>query len=654
MITLTKAQVLKYKSIEDSSPVEVAEDVTVLVGKNESGKTAFLEALHKALPLGKSKFDFVFDYPRKDYVRYRPQHDAKTYANVVVLTFRIEKELAEKINKEVFNGIQVIQPGHNFTRTTNYGNGNTIGLDLDQAAALAALKKPLVGIEHSEAVFNGVKRLEDVLEKIEAKKLEPDSTLAVFAKEWRDRLAKDTSGWDLIGWHVWNSYLSGSLPRFLYFDDYGLLDGKINLEGLNQRNANNQLTEADETALGLFELAGIDLKELISEEGYENSKAKLEAIGLTITQQVFEYWKQNQELAVEFDLKTDPKDKPPYNTGKNLYIRVKNLRHSVTVPFDQRSKGFIWFFSFMVWFSAVENRVGTDKDLILLLDEPGLSLHALAQADFLSYIETLSESRQIIYTTHSPFMVESNRLEKVRVVEDRPKEGTRVTGELEGSSEESLFPLQAALGYSIAQNLFLAKKNVLIEGPADLLILQHMSALLEADGKRGLAEGVLVPVGGLDKLATFIALLGASKLKLVVLHDRASSPHQSIEKLIHQKLIEHKRVLDFSMFRAPDNQETDIEDLFPEALYVDAFNSVYAKELNGNLLAVGDLGKHPRIVERINKWLKDKSIVLLKDGGFNHYRVAQALLPRLTIATLPATNVGCFEKLFARVNSALS
>lgn len=387
---------------------------------------------------------------------------------------------------------------------------------------------------------------------------------------------------------------------------------------------------------------------------YENSKEKLEAIGLTITQEVFEYWKQNRELAVEFDIKADPKDQPSFSIGKNLYIRVKNTRHGVTVPFDQRSKGFIWFFSFMVWFSAIEKRIGTDKSLILLLDEPGLSLHALAQEDLLYYIDKLSEKRQIIYTTHSPFMVESDRLENVRVVEDRAKEGTKVTGQLEGSSDESLFPLQAALGYYIAQNLFIAKKNVLVEGLADMILLQHMSALLEQAGKRGLAEGVFVPAGGLDKLATFISLLGASKLQLVVLHDRGSAPHQNLEKLIQQKLITGKRVLDFSMFRDPANLETDIEDLFPEALYTDAFNATYANELKGNALVSADLPQHPRIVERIEKWLKGKGIALLKDGSFNHYRVAQALIPKLTMTSLSGTDIDRFESLFTRVNSALS
>ncbi len=298
--------------------------------------------------------------------------------------------------------------------------------------------------------------------------------------------------------------------------------------------------------------------------------------------------------------------------------------------------------------------VGTDRDIFLLLDEPGLNLHALAQADFLNFIRDLSETRQIIYTTHSPFMVESERLEDVRVVEDRPKQGTKVTSDLQTSADESLFPLQAALGYSVAQNLFITKKNVLLEGPADFILLQHMSSLLEQIGKEGLREGTFVPVGGLDKLATFIALLGASKLTIVVLHDRASAPHQGLEEMIRQRLIQRKRILDFSLFRMPSNLETDIEDLFPETLYIDAFNAAYNKELKGTQLTSADLiTQHPRIINRINDWLTQKAIVLLKKGGFNHYRVAQALLSMLTEASLSVSDIERFEALFASINQAL-
>jgi predicted ATP-dependent endonuclease of OLD family len=652
MLTLVRAQVWKYKSIEDSTPVEFNDAVTVLVGKNESGKTAFLEALHKALPLDGAKFEYVADYPRKDLVRYRPQHEAKSYQQVIELTFRITKPLADKINKEVFGGAEIVVAGSTFTRSTTIGNTNTVGFHIDQKAALNVLQKPLADLEHKDAVFDGTSSLEEALKRIEDLGLPADNRLVTFAAQWRARASK-VSNWGLIEGHIWEIYLSPALPRFLYFDDYKLLQGKINLPSLQQRQAAKQLAEADETAQGLLQLAGTTLQELVSEEGYETAKAKLEAIGLNITQKIFEFWKQNQDLDVEFDLKSDAKDVAPYNNGVNLYIRIKNRRHGVTVPFDQRSKGFIWFFSFLVWFDAVQSRAATKEALILLLDEPGLNLHALAQADFLAYIRELSQQHQIVYTTHSPFMVESARLEDVRVVEDRIKDGTKITGDLAGSSDESVFPLQAALGYSIAQNLFIAKKNVLVEGPADLILLLHMAAILEAEGKQGLGDAILVPVGGLDKLVTFVALLGSNKLKLVVLHDRAGSPHQKLEDLIRQKLIERKRVLDFSMFIEPPPSEADIEDLLPPDAYVAAFNSVYAKELKGVTLAAGALGSQPRIVERINHWLKANGVTLLKDGGFNHYRVAQAVLPALSAAALTPGELARFERLFERVNAAL-
>ncbi len=651
MLALIKAQVWKYKCIEDSTPVLLADDVTVLVGKNESGKTAFLEALHKALPVGSPKYDFIYDYPRKDLVRYRPQHEAEKYQRVVELTFRIEKELADRVNKEVFSRMEVVTAGDIFTYNTTIANTHTVGFSINEELALSALKVSLGELEHKDEVFADAIDLETVIQKIESLSLSVDSKLAAFAATWRARAT--TGGWKLIEGYIWREYLGPKLPKFLYFDDYKLLEGKINLPSLQQREAAKQITDADETAQGLMELAGTTLQELMSEEGYEIAKAKLEAIGLSITQRIFDFWRQNKDLDVEFDLKTDTKDVAPYNNGVNLYIRIRNRRHGVTVPFDQRSKGFIWFFSFITWFDAVQSRASTDDALILLLDEPGLNLHALAQADLLEYIRELSNKHQIIYTTHSPFMVDSVHLSDVRVVEDHIKEGTKVTEDLARSSEESVFPLQAALGYSIAQNLFVAKKNILIEGPADLIILQHMSALLEAKGKQGLGDAILVPVGGLDKLATFIALLGANKLSLAVLHDRASIPHQKLEDVIRQKLIERKRVLDFSIFLSPVPSEADIEDLLPTDAYIAAFNRVYVKELKGLALKTSELGAQPRIVERINHWLKEKDILLFKDGGFNHYRVAQAVLPALKASSLSPEELGRFERVFIKLNGVL-
>jgi len=149
------------------------------------------------MPLGAVKYDYVADYPRKDLVRYRPQHEAKNYQRVVQLTFRIEKTLADKINKEVFGGTEIVAASSTFTRDTTIANTSAIGFQIDQKAALAALQKPLGDLEHKDEVFAGAASLADVLTKIEGLSLAADSKLATFATLWRARAIKPI-GWGLV------------------------------------------------------------------------------------------------------------------------------------------------------------------------------------------------------------------------------------------------------------------------------------------------------------------------------------------------------------------------------------------------------------------------------------------------------------------------
>src|SRR5581483_907361 len=116
-----------------------------------------------------------------------------------------------------------------------------------------------------------------------------------------------------------------------------------------------------------------------------------------------------------------------------------------------------------------------EKNIILLLDEPGLSLHARAQMDLLDSIDNnLTKGRQVIYTTHSPFMVRTAALDRVRIVEDKgPELGSTVTNDAGSTSDpDTLFPLQAALGYDIAQSLFIGNRNIVLEGTSDFGYLE--------------------------------------------------------------------------------------------------------------------------------------------------------------------------------------
>lgn len=659
MLTLRQAQVFKYKSINDSGPVALSDSVTVLVGQNESGKTAFLEAMDKALSAEGHMFSIVSDYPRKELTQYQKRHEKKP-DTVARLEFEADAETVEEINRDVFGGVPVLSAPLCFTYLKKYDNGATIELP-------SVTDKSF--IDHYSLAFSDIEKaghafaqgsVREVLSKLEAAEVDPESKIGAFLKKWTEALGTKQEPWlSEIGRYVWEKHLSPALPRFAYFDDYKLLPAKVNLQTLQQRVSQKTLLPEDEAVLGLLNLAGIDLDELIRSDGYESGRAQLEAISNKITDEIFEYWTQNKQLEVVFDIDDDPKEQPPFNAGKNLYVRIRNQRHRVTVPFDQRSKGFIWFFSFLVWFQSVQERVGTNHDLVLLLDEPGLNLHALAQQDLLRYIDRLSENHQIIFTTHSPFMVDSGRLNSVRVVEDKDVVGTVLTEELQGSTQKSLFPLQAALGYTIAQNLFIGTKNLLIEGPADLLYIQFMSRILEESGRRPLDGAVtLVPTGGLDKIATFIVLLGANDLSVAVLHDFKGRPEQRLDDLVKQRLLDARRLMHFAEFRPGAGKNfvaTDIEDLLPVPVYLRAFNQAYSKELAGAEITQSDLPPGDRIIDRINRYAAEKGITFKKDGDFNHYRVANVFISLgLDGALLGNETMASFESLFAKVNGALS
>jgi hypothetical protein len=653
---LAEARVEHFKSIDDTGLVTIDPKVTVLVGQNEAGKTAFLQALEKARPIRKGlKFDVTEDYPRKAVNEYRKQHEQHP-AVAVVLTFELTPDEVAAANSAM--GAPVLK-GNRYSISYRYDGISNISLDADEAAFVkAAVKKAKLpsDIIKAASASGTVRGLIAYLEKTDLND-EGTSFLASLKTRFADALKP--GGWtNVVAHEVFRQHI-GDQPRFLYFGDYQLLPGKTNLQGLQQRVANPaQLTDEDETVLRLLAMAEVSLDDVVQPTGYEEAKSRLEGLSITITDQVFQFWTQNKQLEVEFDIRPDPADPDArFKNGPNLYIRIKNTRHRVTVPFSQRSKGFIWFFSFLVWFDSVK-AAGINGPIVLLLDEPGLSLHALAQADLLRYVDDVAERHQVLYTTHSPFMVHGDRLHQVRVVEDREKQGTVITANVTGSDPRTVFPLQAALGYTIAQNLFVSKRNLLVEGVADLVYLQHVSSQLDSAGRTGLRDDItIVPVGGLEKVSTFVSLLGANGLELAVVHDHAGAPDPHLTSLVREKVIRDSRVLNFGMFRhgagpAPTpTPSTDVEDLFTVSTYLDLFNGAYAEELTGTVVVETALPPGERIVDRISRYLKSNGAKVRATDGFNHYRPATYLASHPQ--PLDAATLDRFEALFEKVNALL-
>ena len=657
---LLSAKVGPFKSIDTPQNVEIDAAVTVFVGMNESGKTVFLQALEKSDDaLNVARFDPIEDYPRKDLSSYLKLHN--TQPDVATeLSYQLTDEEVSSINERLHTSLPL---GFRFSVSHKYDNSRSIAMNVDEQPVISWLISESALSSDACAALKEVVSLRAIPEAL--KDVDLTEKDQAFLAAITTRVTGANAKWSVVVEHeVWQ-HLKLIIPKFLYFSEYELLPSKMNLTDLSQRVSRaesdpKQLNAEHRAVLALLQMADISVSDFTS-GGYETLKAKIEAVSISLTDQIMAFWKQNEDLEVEVDIKEDASDEAPFNSGPNIYLRIKNRRHrGVSTPFRQRSRGFIWFFSFLVWFYRVQHQLETpakkiDKDLILLLDEPGLSLHALAQDDFLKYIDTLAERHQVIYTTHSPFMVHSDRLHQVRVVEDKDKVGTVISDNISSSDNRTIFPLQAALGWTIAQNLVISERNLLVEGPSDLIYLKAVSSILEAKGRNVLRDDVtIVPTGGLDKVVTFVSLLGASGLKIVVLHDYRGVPEQKLMDLVKSKIVSLKKIVNVSQFRNLNSsgtigQPTDIEDLFSPAFYLDYFNKTFSKQLGGTNITESTLPAGDRIINLIERYLADNSIQIRPSGGFNHYAVATYFVSNPP-QSLDEEALSRFEALFKAVN----
>lgn len=626
---LKKVTIHKYKSFLTEQSYDVEERITRIVGKNESGKTALLEALAKLNYFednAEFKFNKDLDYPRSELVK------AKN-ANPAALTceYELSDEDVESVEEDFGEGIISKQ---NFSLTAYYDNTRTttgvkVNFEVFKNWLIASFD---VGDQGKELV-------RDVLSFSALENVVSQNQTIPGMKEIQGELniIKNGAGkWNnpLEG-YIYLKYISPAVPKLWYFSDYFSLPCRINLsEFAAGKPTGNLSSEEFKIAKALFELSGLKVSDIQSEDNFEAFKAQLEATSNSITDDMFEYWTTNQNLEIRFEIEHST------NNVRYLNIRIYNSKHRVTLPLKNRSKGFLWFFSFLVWFSKIQGN--KDSKYILLLDEPGLSLHASAQNDLLRFIdEKLAPEYQVIYTTHSPFMIDSLKLNEVRTVYDtqNPKIGSIVSDAVEEKDSDTLFPLQAALGYTIAQNLYVSPKNLLVEGISDLVYLNHFSTILKEMGKEGLSDDItIVPVGGADKIATFISLMRGNELSTVCLLDTFTDQRAEnrLKHMVEQKIIADKKILYYHS--AIGQSFADIEDLFSKEEYLKLYNEAF-----GTAVQISDLDENKPIMSQLKRLNGNKS--------FNHYAPANYMAKNIGTLSFSKETIERFEKLFAMVNS---
>ena len=591
---LRKAHIFKYRSIVDTGEFDVENGKTILVGPNEAGKTAILQALQRLNPPKDiDGFDPLRDYPRALYNRdiKRDTTDISKI-NVVEGHFTLEPSDLEGLPEGYANCTYVYgrylnnAPWHRIDGAPTVPKYSTLSKDIirliahidsrkspDATSPKAALKELVKGWKDSmlvkgeratklKACLEGVLPFIDEESKAENKRYDRLLSACKVADERAEVL----------------NQLAKRLPVFVLFNNYFRVRPRIHLEHLAQRVANNTLDDKlyDYGNLCLLKFLGFDAKELADlgnaqkpgagdEAGLKRYQDKLDsrdyqlnAASVDLTNNIVSAWNPNPDRseASKLKIKAD---------GQYLKVVVED-ELGVEIELDQRSEGFQWLVSFFIVFFA--EAAEKHKNAILLLDEPGLHLHGLKQRDFRETISLLAEKNQTLYTTHSPFLVGPDELDLVRVVDMTDREiGTTIHGTLSSEDPAALLPLQEALGYDLAQSLFSQSRNLVLEGLTDYWYMEAVAQLLRSAGVADLNEKIaLVFANTASKVVYYANILHAHKLKVAALLDSDASGDQAATQKTLVHTLGNKKILRTRDAYEGTVKKPEIEDLLRETL----------------------------------------------------------------------------------------
>lgn len=220
--------------------------------------------------------------------------------------------------------------------------------------------------------------------------------------------------------------------------------------------------ESNEWIKDLSMISDLDISTITDKDARKKHKHKTD-INITLNNDYKKFWTQDiSNLSVDWD-------------SDNLYFWVQEDGYSYEPSL--RSKGRQWHLGFYIKVSA---RAKEDVPNIILIDEPGLFLHAKAQKDILSKLEDAGKDAQILFSTHSPYLLETEHLDRIRLIYRNKKDGTMIENKVHAlADKETLTPILTAIGLELSSGISNVDKqnNVIVEGASDLFYLQAFTII---------------------------------------------------------------------------------------------------------------------------------------------------------------------------------
>lgn len=465
---IKKFRIKNYKSIADSGDCYLTDTITILAGKNESGKTSILEALE----------DFDTNNTIRETAKPIKSPDKKPEISI---TFAVEKNTIKKIFEEIKNplkatadiDIEIIKIFHDQYSFGESTLQNEIfgGKEIDKIQKSVKEKWNKIKTIHEK-----YKALGGSLFDFEFSDFENEKTLftnfitattpniaQITDEKERDHFSKSLPEIQIEINSLANLFateikfldaLKQRVPNFILFNSFeDIFPNKIPFVGLEKNEWIKDLSVISD--LTIETIKGTD------DRGKEKHK---DDVNIKLNKDYKKFWTQDvSNLSVNWD-------------SEHLYFWIKEDG----CPYEPslRSKGRQWHLAFYVKVSA---RANENVPNIILIDEPGLFLHAKAQEDILGKLEDSAQEVQLVFSTHSPYLLEADKLNRVRLVHRNKKEGTKIENKVHAlADKETLTPILTAIGLELNAGISALDKvnNVIVEGPSDVYYFNAFKKLL--------------------------------------------------------------------------------------------------------------------------------------------------------------------------------
>jgi predicted ATP-dependent endonuclease of OLD family len=350
------------------------------------------------------------------------------------------------------------------------------------------------------------------------------------------------------------------IPDFELFEDFGsLLPNRIDLEDIIRTN---KRAEGYKAAINFLTITGLDYA-FFQQPSSRILKQKIENLNGELTLNFQDFWRQNvgknNKIKINFELSHYDHTHPEKSGKPFIEFWIKDEQERLYPK--QRSRGVRWFLSFFLELKATAMDKSS-RNKVLLIDEPGVSLHARAQEDVLKVFDDIKEQIQIIYTTHSPHLIDVNKLYRIlavqRAIEDDMNSETLVFSarELKTATADTLSPIYATMGAQLNQQEIIKPfNNVIVKDLAGYYFLKAIASLT------GLKkECFFLPASGAESMPMMANILLGWGVEYLILNFGNGE-----ERMVHERMMKehYDNKIDLANKQMIIMEEyQDVEDMF--------------------------------------------------------------------------------------------